>query len=134
MKKHHNIYLIVLLFAILIKLNAANYYVCDCMSGSNLDCIQGQDGFEGSIAQPFQSMTKANQTFNAISAGDSILFCNGGAWITSTNLRWVNLSCQQDNICTISDYMPPWATGDEQKPILNFHRSRRFYQYHYSKQ
>jgi len=99
---------------------SADFYVCDCENNSDVDCILGNDGSDGSLANPFQSITKANQTFNTISAGDSIQFCSGGAWMTSLNLRWVNQSCRHDNICAISNYTPPWASGDEARPILNF--------------
>lgn len=97
-----------------------DFYVCDCEISSDSNCLVGNDSNDGSLNNPFQSMTQANQTFNTMSAGDSVRFCKGGAWITSSNLRWVNPLCRQDNMCLISDYTPLWASGDEQKPLLTF--------------
>lgn len=111
---------IVLLFVFSPLNYAADFYVCDCEINSDTDCLAGNDTNDGSLNNPFQSIAKANQSFNTMLAGDSVRFCKGGAWLTSANLRWVNLLCQQDDMCLISDYTPLWVSGDEQKPLLTF--------------
>ncbi|HHL32501.1 MAG TPA: right-handed parallel beta-helix repeat-containing protein, partial [Oceanospirillales bacterium] len=119
-KRMHKINWIVLLFMFPLMGRSADFYVCDCEINSDTNCLAGNDSNDGGLNHPFQSLTKANQTFNTMSAGDLVRFCKGGAWLTSTNLRWVNALCQQDNMCLISDYTPLWASGDEQKPLLTF--------------
>ncbi len=97
-----------------------DFYVCDCQNNSDIDCLVGNDNFDGSLINPFQSISQANSVFNSLSAGDSIHLCKGGSWFIASNLRWVNQFCRVDNRCIITNYNPPWASGDEQKPILNF--------------
>ncbi|MFK8010825.1 MAG: right-handed parallel beta-helix repeat-containing protein [Marinicellaceae bacterium] len=118
--KYNTMYWVLILLSVLTTSNAADYYVCDCVDGSDAECTSGQDIAEGSFLNPFQSLNRANETFNSLVAGDSIQFCRGGAWSTSNNLRWVNRSCREDMRCTITDYTPNWASGDELKPLLNF--------------
>ena len=99
---------------------SVDFYVCDCAIGSSSSCVVGNDSSEGTLATPFQSIAKANETFNSLSAGDSIRFCRGGAWTVASNFRWVNGLCRSDNYCTITDYIPQWASANEPKPILIF--------------
>ncbi len=119
-KQSFNKYLIILMLIFPCVSQSTDFYVCDCEDGSAIACVIGDDNNDGSLANPFRSLTKANQTFNTVSAGDSVNFCKGGAWSTSSNLRWVNPMCQHDNRCLISDYTSLWAVGDEQKPLINF--------------
>lgn len=99
---------------------ANDYYICDCTSGADLDCIGGNDiTGNGSIVNPWQSYEKARATFNGMTAGDTINFCKGGYWsINSLEDQWFNSSCLANNRCVLSDYLPDWATGDELLPIL----------------
>lgn len=97
------------------------YYICDCASGADGDCVAGDDNAAGTLADPWQSYDQARQTFNSMSAGDSVNFCAGGGWSLSASggsTRWVNSACEADNRCVVSSYTPDWASGDEGRPIL----------------
>jgi hypothetical protein len=70
---------------------------------------------------PFRSYDRARTTFNdAMNAGDTVAFCRGGSFITTTGVRtrWVNDRCTADNRCAITDYEPMWASGDEDRPTI----------------
>ena len=41
----------------------ALYYVCDCGSGADTDCVPGDDGNDGSQATPWRSYDAARQAF-----------------------------------------------------------------------
>ena len=100
--------------------NAA-YYVCECATDADGNCVTGNDSNNGTSPNtPWQTFDKARLEFGSINAGDAILFCQGGAFnaSTTTNARWVNYNCQANNRCTVGDYTPPWASGDEARPIL----------------
>ncbi len=81
--------------------SAQNYYVCD----------NGDDNNNGhSETAPFRSYEKAMDTFNNMSAGESINFCRGGTFeITERKWLW-NYSCSKDKPCSIKSY------GDESLP------------------
>lgn len=96
-----------------------NYYVCSCASDADGDCQTGDDNGAGTLNDPWETYAKAQQTFSTLSAGESILFCEGGAWeLTDNNTRWVNSNCQADNRCLVGSYTPSWASGDEARPII----------------
>ncbi len=120
LKTTQTICLTVLLINFPSIVQSIDFHVCDCESNSDVDCVVGNDNSDGSLVNPFQSIVQANSVFNSQSAGDSIQLCNGGSWLIQSNLRWVNGFCRDDNKCTITDYDAPWASGNEQKPILNF--------------
>ncbi len=98
------------------------YYVCNCESGADSDCLVGDDGNSGtSPDMPFRSYERARTTFNdAMNAGDTVAFCRGGSFRTTTGVRtrWVNDRCTADNRCAITDYEPMWASGDEDRPTI----------------
>ena len=101
---------------------ATTYYVCNCQTGADSDCIAGNDANTGTDpAAPWQTYDQARNFYNSsIAAGDKILFCQGGAHDISSDYDnwWLTSSCTADQPCTISDYTPPWASGNESRPIL----------------
>ncbi len=96
----------------------AESYVCDCATGADTDCVVGNDGAAGTPAAPWQSYEKARTHFASLAPGDAIRFCRGGAWSINANTRWVNPSCEANDPCIVGDYVPPWASGDENRPRL----------------
>ncbi len=94
------------------------YYVCDCVSGADSNCVAGNDSAAGTAGAPWRSYEKARTTFGSIAAGDAIRFCSGGAWDVSGGDRWVNLNCTAANRCWVGDYTPSWASGDEGRPLI----------------
>ncbi len=99
---------------------ATTYHVCDCGTGSDSQCVAGQDSNAGtSPNNPWQSHEHARTQFSALAAGDAILFCQGGAWdINSGNSRWLNSNCQQNTRCEIGGYVPSWGNGNLSRPKL----------------
>ncbi|PHS69257.1 MAG: hypothetical protein COB23_06450, partial [Methylophaga sp.] len=101
MKKTLTYLAALLLFVMANTVQAKNYYVCDTGNDSN-------DGLSEST--PFRSFVKAINTFNAMPAGDSVLFCRGGVFTTTDKYKSVyNPNCSASALCTIADY------GDESK-------------------
>jgi hypothetical protein len=97
---------------------SATYYVCDCSSGADVDCIAGDDAANGTLQTPWQSYEKARTTFSTMSAGDAIKFCDGGYWSVNGSAKWVNSNCRADNYCRVENYTADWVSGDENLPIL----------------
>jgi hypothetical protein len=52
-----------------------------------------------------------------LKAGDTLAFCQGGSFTGNTSL-WVNANCRANQVCTVRNYTPPWASGDEKLPRL----------------
>lgn len=99
--------------------SSTNYYVCDCSTDADSDCVSGDDANSGTIGSPWRTYEKARSEFDSLSAGDAIRFCRGGAFdLTVPSSRWVNYNCTAATPCTVGDYIPPWASGDEARPIL----------------
>jgi len=108
-----------LLFVGLIApVEAADWYLCDCESGADIDCVAGSDSGAGTAGDPWRSYEKARTTFGFLAAGDAIRFCRGGAWMIGAGTRWVNGSCRADSRCVVGDYPPWWGSGDEARPLL----------------
>lgn len=99
---------------------ATVYYACDCGPEADADCQSGNNANSGtSPGAPWQSVEKARTQFNTFSAGDEIRFCQGGAFGEGgAGNQWVSPGCTADQPCIVADYTPPWASGDEQRPIL----------------
>lgn len=98
------------------------YYVCDCQPGADGDCQAGSDANSGSDpAAPWQTYGQARAFFNSsLTAGDEIRFCRGGAFdLGSGSGRWVTTACTAAQPCVVADYVPPWASGNEGRPILS---------------
>jgi hypothetical protein len=99
---------------------ATTTYVCDCQPGADADCNAGSDANSGtSPAAPWQTYEKARTQFSSLPAGDEIRFCRGGAFdLGSSSGQWVNANCSAASPCVVADYAPPWASGDEPRPLL----------------
>lgn len=99
---------------------ATTYYVCECDAEADGNCVNGNNANDGmSPATPWLTFETARSQFSSLAAGDAILFCQGGAFAASTaSDRWVNGNCTAATPCTVADYTPPWASGDEARPIL----------------
>jgi len=99
---------------------ATTYYVCECDNQADGDCVNGNDANIGdSVNAPWRTFEQARSQFSSLAAGDAILFCQGGAFDASnTNDRWVNTNCTTSAPCTVADYTPHWASGDENRPII----------------
>lgn len=99
--------------------NAVTYYVCDCNTSADSDCVAGDDSNAGTIpAAPWQSYERARTQFSSLASGDAILFCSGGAFDLGSSGQWVAPNCAVSEPCLIANYAPPWASGDEGLPIL----------------
>ncbi len=102
---------------------AASYYVCDCLEAADAQCLPGDDSADGRTpSSAWRSYDMARTAFSAIEAGDRIRFCRGGAFDAGTSGRWVNDACRVDRPCTITDYLPGWAGGDEMRPVIRQER------------
>jgi hypothetical protein len=98
------------------------HYVCDCRTGATAGCQPGDDANPGdSASAPWRSLGKARAAFSALSPGDSIAFCRGGAFTidAGAGTSWVNAKCQATRPCVVRDYPPPWASGTAARPILH---------------
>jgi hypothetical protein len=97
------------------------HYVCDCQPGADGDCTAGNDTNSGSDpAAPWQTYGQARAFFSSLATGDEIRFCRGGAFdLGSGSGRWVTANCTAAQPCIVADYTPPWASGDENRPILS---------------
>ena len=100
---------------------AATIYICDCEPGADADCVPGDDGTAGTSAStPWRSVELGRLEWNDdFVAGDSVLFCAGGALPVETGGRWVASGCTAAKPCSIGSYTPPWGSGDESRPILS---------------
>lgn len=100
---------------------ASDFYVCDCGGGADSDCVAGNDSASGTDPNvPWQTYERARTRFASLAPGDSIRFCDGGFFPIppATSARWVNNACTAAQPCTVSNYSPPWASGDEGRPRI----------------
>lgn len=99
---------------------AGTVYICDCETGADADCVQGDDGTAGgSASAPWRSVELGRLDWSDAVGGDSVLFCEGGALEIEGAGRWVASGCTAAAPCTIGSYAPPWGSGDESRPILS---------------
>lgn len=99
---------------------AADYYVCDCQAGSVPECSAGDDSAPGTLTQPWRTYERARLAFGNMAAGDSLSFCEGGAWVIGAESgdRWVNRQCTPNVRCFIQAYPPPGVPGPAPPPVL----------------
>jgi len=98
----------------------ATYYVCDCASGADADCVAGKDSNAGTSPDaPWQTFGKAQAQFASLKAGDRIEFCKGGVFNITAVSRWVNGNCKANNRCVVASYAAPWGSGNEGRPVIN---------------
>jgi len=95
-------------------------YLCNCGTDAHPACVAGDDSADGLTADtPWQTYEAAREAFGELPAGGAIAFCRGGSFTAAPPARWVNAACRADEPCLVRDYEPPWATGDEDKPVLH---------------
>jgi hypothetical protein len=108
------------------------YYVCDCQSGADPDCIAGSDSANGtSKSTPWQSFAKAMTTFKSMGAGNTVALCKGGSWqnVTGSNVAGsghssnspatiLNANCSASSTCDFRDYDPSPVFAATAKPII----------------
>ena len=115
----HLLLLAVLLGVVPITATATDYYYCDCKDGASKQCVAGKDSNTGlSKLLPRRSIANANGTFNNFKGGDSIKFCQGGAFSTDKKHRWVNNNCSASEICTVTDYTTKSNNNSLPPPII----------------
>ena len=86
-----------------------NYYVCD----------DGDDANDGlSEAAPWKTFAKGIGKFKKMEAGDAVLFCRGGVFITTKTEKIANFKCQASNPCIISDYYNPVSQVADVPPVI----------------
>lgn len=112
--------LLLIIFAFTIRNNkafATTYYLCDCETDAEQNCIPGDDSNSGLTAdQPWQSISKLNSFINSLEAGDEIRFARGGAWVDAAIESLYNFNTSRNNPIVFDSYMPSW--GGFEKPIL----------------
>ena len=95
------------------------YYVCDCAAGADADCVAGDDGAAGtSSATALRTIDAAFAKFNAMNGGEAVVLCRGGAFSVAKTETVFNTKCSAEAPCTLRDYVPTWASGDEPPPFL----------------
>ena len=96
------------------------YYVSDCGTGADADCVAGSDANDGlSMANAWQTYDKAQDIFASLGSGDSIRFAKGGSFTVAGSTYWENDNTIGISPLIISDYTPAWGSGDEVKPIIS---------------
>lgn len=107
-------------------------YFCDCEAGAAPGCVAGDDANRGDRPdRPRRSGAALQSTFNAMSAGDTVALCRGGAFTSpygpSQSARIYNPRCRPESTCDLRDYTPPahpdWTRDEAKRPIL---RSRAY--------
>jgi hypothetical protein len=87
---------------------AQDYYVCNNGSNTNTGL---------SPSEPWATFDFAIGKFNALNAGDSILFCRGGKF-TSSYQRIFNQKFTAELPGTIGDYLPLGASPEAPVPVI----------------
>ena len=118
MKPRSSLFLSAILILWASQATAQQRHVCSCDTGADLDCQAGNDDATGNIAAPWRSYEKARTEFSALAPGGAIRFCQGGAWDVTAGTRWVNQGCEAGNPCLVGDYVAPWGSGNEARPII----------------
>lgn len=99
------------------------YYVCDCASGADADCVAGADSNNGtSPSTPKRSWDTVKSLWRSLPAGGTVGLCKGGKWAVNDSAwtgAWLNTACTPGSPCTLRDYTPPWASGNEDRPHLS---------------
>lgn len=98
--------------------DAAVWHACDCAAGADADCVAGDDANPGSPASPWRSAAAVRARFLSMAAGDQVRLCRGGAFESHGLGNWYNTRCRADQPCVLGDYLAPFSSGDEGRPIL----------------
>lgn len=100
------------------------YFVCDCATGADGNCVSGNDTATGrSPITPWRTYNRAQDAWSTLAAGDTLSFCAGGVFPISGEREWVNPNCRAASPCVVNDYAAPWASGDEERPRLTLTQS-----------
>lgn len=95
------------------------YYVSNCLTGADVDCVAGSDANDGlSMANAWQTYDKAQDIFASLSSGDEIRFADGGSFTVAGSNQWVNDNTLGADPIIVSNYTPTWQSGDELEPII----------------
>jgi len=96
-----------------------DYYVSDCDTGADIDCVPGDDSNDGlSPATAWRTYDRAQDQFGQLNPGDSIRFAKGGSHVTAGSNLWINYNSIVTSPVTVYDYQPTWGSGDEGQPII----------------
>ena len=98
---------------------ATDYYVCDCASGADAQCLNGNDAANGTTqTTAWRSYDRAQDGFGQLAAGDRMSFCRGGVFPVAGSTRWINANCTAAQNCAIGGYLATWATGPKEPPRI----------------
>lgn len=64
----------------------ATYVFADCATGFEVGCVAGADGAAGTLAAPWQTLSKFVATLATAAIGDRFILCKGTAW-TNWNVQ-----------------------------------------------
>jgi len=102
------------------------WYACDCQTGTHggsadADCVVGNDLNAGtSPSAPLRTFEALRSKVATAQPGDRFMLCKGGVFTEATGGNsWVNHNFTALNPGVAMAYTPPWASGDEGKPIVN---------------
>lgn len=98
---------------------AADFYLCDCAEGADLQCQVGDDSANGSSPQTaWRTYDRGQDAFGTLDAGDQLNFCRGGVFPITGSTLWNNSRCTAAQNCSVTAYTAPWASGDEARPQI----------------
>ncbi len=88
--------------------------------GAAPGCANGNDTNSGtSPSTPWRTWSRAVTQIQSMAAGQTVAFCQGGAWSAASQVTFRSRSCNSaSNTCDIRDYPAPWNTGSEGRPLL----------------
>ncbi len=118
MKTHHLVFgFLLLALPFTSELKATTYYVCDCATGADVNCVAGNDVNSGTSSNaPWQSIAKVISVINSLQAGDEIRFAKGAAWTDASFGSIYNFNATAASPIVFDSYDAPW--GGTAKPIL----------------
>jgi hypothetical protein len=76
-------------------------HVCDCATGADSSCVEGNDSNLGTATSPKKSLTAV---LNAVNSGQDVAMCRGGVWDKTINFKPNLDNCSANDPCTIQDY------------------------------
>jgi hypothetical protein len=98
--------------------SGTTYYACDCGTDADAACVAGNDGAAGTTPETaWKTIEKARLAFAGLSAGDTIAFCRGGSF-TVDGHDWENHNCRAETPCTLTDYVPAWASSNTKRALV----------------
>ena len=111
----------ILLFLFSLPVFAVDNYFCDCQAGADANCVNGSDANDGlTHANAKQTLNASTTTFQGLPAGDSVLYCRGGSFTTSSDRFFINNNSTQANPVTVTDYTSDRCTTHIEKCIRSY--------------